>query len=187
MPNLRVIVASLALVGCEFYAHPDLLDTGSGSPDTTIFPDELPTGPLGEPYLGPLVITYLEADCSNGWSLEARTAGWTTRATVDIWEETSGHEAHTLATLESGPWGHWDRLVRTLRITTNPGSWERDVVTQWSCEDTRDLTFAVRIYDATDTLADCGAWGDKPDQVGSTLQQVDGVARSEELSGCTTW
>lgn len=145
----------------------------------------------GEPYLGPLTFVLLQLNCeerSAQWTWDAQTLGWSHRTTIDwFYGPSLEHEVHDLPSIESGPWGSWDRLSRTLRVSDDL-TWTADVSTAFPCSRLGTTTQVIRLYDAAETLADCAIWGPDADLVteGDAAWSLP-VERPDELLDCRSW
>jgi hypothetical protein len=186
-----VAIASLgAAMGCETYWSPEPTDAADTA-ELALPAWVTQPGGATEPYLGPIAFEVLQLSCDDAadrWSWEVLILGWSHRATIDWFlAGPRHHETHTLPSVESGPWGYWDRLARTVDATQD-GSWKPDLTTAMTCRNRDETTQVVRVYDAADVLAACAIWGPDVEQVTSMSTTWNSpIVRPEELVDCEDW
>jgi hypothetical protein len=183
------LILWLCISGCEAYWSSGTGDTGDSGPLglPTVSDITVPS----EPYLGPLTLVLLALDCdetSARWTWDAQTLGWTHRATINWFHgPTLQSESHSLPSVESGAWGNWDRLSRSLQVSSD-STWQSDLETSFSCGRQGKTTQFVRIYDAADTLASCVYWGPDSDLVfDPATRWTTPIDRPDELADCIPW
>lgn len=133
-----------------------------------------PTGSTSGPRAceADVFLTHGEGGClgtDDAFDFKADLAGCATTGVLTIWrtDGTPWDEQHPLVLSSEGADGVWQAWVGgSLAHQAGTDAWVPGVSTAFDCQaDAGKLTFAVRMFDASGALRDCGAWGHDPDRV----------------------